>query len=436
MINLLIKNIELHTYSILPFFSFLIGIIITIIFLYYYFFSKNGVFLYLTYLILAISFYNFCLFHLFAVKDINQIIIYFKLHFLSISLFMLTYIFFIYRIVERPADKYIVLIIISIAILIIINFALFPEDSIIRINNQYKYSLDLFYNLFLFMGYSVAIYGLYLLRRNTDNIKNNINIPMFVKSIFYGIFCILLLLITDILVILGKINIPPLMPAGFIIYLLFLLFEVLKNQVLYYKILKDNYLQTIMGLIDLLDSRDHYTIKHAYRVSRYAALLANKLGINEDRKQNLKIACLLHDIGKIGIPDKILLKKGKLTKGEWQIIKKHPGEGESILKLVPFLREEAKLVETHHERSNGKGYPDRINENELLVESQLISISDTFDAMTSDRPYRKKFPLLAVLKELNRVKGKQFSKEIVDLFIKNWISLTNLYKKFKKIDNI
>ncbi len=436
MINLLIKNIELHTYSILPFFSFLIGIIIAVTFLYFYFFSKNNVFLYLTCLILAASFYNFCLFHLFAVKDINQIIIYFKLHFLSISLLILAFIFFIYKIIERHFDKYIFFISILGVILIFINFTLFPESSIIKIKNRYGFSLNLFYNLFLFMGYSALISGIYLLRKNTENIKNNINIPIFVNYIFYGIFCFFLFVITDVLVIIGVINIPPLLPAGFIIYWLFLLFEVSKNQVFYSKILKDNYLQTIMGLIDLLDSRDHYTIKHAYRVSRYAALLANKLGINEDRKQNLKIACLLHDIGKIGIPDKILLKKGKLTKEEWKIIKKHPEEGESILKLVPFLREEAKLVGTHHERSNGKGYPDRINENELLVESQLISISDTFDAMTSDRPYRKKFPLLAVLKELNRVKGKQFSKEIADLFIKNWISITNLYKKFKENDNI
>ena len=436
MFDLLLKKTELHVYSILPFFGFLIGIIITIIFLFYYFFSKNKIFLCLAFLALAASFYNFCLIHLFVVKDMDQIIIYFKLYFLSTIFLILAFIFSVYKVIERPLDKYILITGALVAILIIINFTLFPKNSIMKIKDQYRFSLNLFYNLFLFLEYSVLIYGLYLLRRNTENIRNNISIPIFVKSAFYGIFFIFLLVVTDVLVISGVINIPPLLPAGFIIYLLFLLFEVSKNQVIYYDILKNNYLQTIMGLTDLLDSRDQYTSKHAYRVSRYATFLAGKLDLDKNRIQYLKIACLLHDIGKINVPDKILLKKGKLTKEEWRLIKKHSEEGESILELVNFLQEEAKLVRTHHERSDGKGYPDEVNEDELPVESQLLSISDAFDAMTSDRPYRKKFSLIKVLKKLNRAKGSQFSKRMVDLFIENWTNIVDIYKDFKKTDNM
>ncbi len=436
MIDFLTHKITFHLYSVLPYLSFLIGLIVSLIFFYFYFFSKNKVFLYFFYLALFASFYNICMGKIFYIQDKLHAVFYLKLCFLASLLTMVMFIITIYKILEKDYDKYIILISAVSFILIILNFQTLFIDSIFQVKGQYRVKPTYYYFFYYATIYLVFIYGISLLIKNIKSMHNNINIPLFVESFFKVIILLMFLSVTDALNIIGFVKVPPLFSAGSIIYLLAMLFEVAKSNVIYYEILKKSYLQTIVGLADLIDSRDKYTFRHSYRVSRYAVFLAEKLKLNENQCHKLKTVSLLHDIGKIGVPDKILLKEGKLNSSEWEQMKKHPEKGESILQLVSFLREEAKLVRYHHERYDGKGYPDGLEDKEIPLIVSLLSVADCFDAMTSDRPYRNKLSLKEVYEELKKNRGRQFSKEIVDLIIKHWDKIVKLYKEFENADRL
>lgn len=174
---------------------------------------------------------------------------------------------------------------------------------------------------------------------------------------------------------------------------------------------------TLEALVRALDAREHETGCHSARVQGYAVTLAEKLGFKGDRMANLARGALLHDIGKIGVSDQILLKKGKLDQNEWAQIKQHPSIGYEIVKGVSFLGGASALIISHHERFDGTGYPNGIKGVDVPLEARMFAVIDTYDAMTSDRPYRKALTPEIAREEIIRCSGSQFDPQIVESFL-------------------
>ncbi|GMQ57668.1 HD-GYP domain-containing protein [Vallitalea sediminicola] len=177
-------------------------------------------------------------------------------------------------------------------------------------------------------------------------------------------------------------------------------------------------METIHALNDALEVKDAYTGGHATRVQEYAVKLAKASGMKKKEVEMIRTAALLHDIGKIGIPDFILNKKGKLTREEYEIIKEHPVMGARILSNVDSLKEISNIIRYHHEKHDGTGYPDALKGADIPIESAILAIADSFDAMTTDRPYKRAMASLEALDELKVNKGTQFNPILVDEFIK------------------
>ncbi len=191
----------------------------------------------------------------------------------------------------------------------------------------------------------------------------------------------------------------------------------LENAFLYTEI-REVYFSTIQVLSSALDAKDSYTEGHSQRVTEYSLAVAEELKLPKNEIEMIQIAAILHDIGKIGIRDLILCKPGKLTKDEFDIIKNHPSLGAEIVSHIAFLADKAKLIKHHHERFDGKGYPDGLKEQEIPIGSRIIAVCDSFDAMTSKRSYRENIPVHKALAELNKCSGTQFDAEIANTFIK------------------
>jgi putative nucleotidyltransferase with HDIG domain len=182
--------------------------------------------------------------------------------------------------------------------------------------------------------------------------------------------------------------------------------------------LESNYQMTLEALVAALDAREHETFSHSLRVRAYTRYLARQGGYPPALLPSLEQGALLHDIGKIAVADAILLKPAKLTAEEWVEMRKHPTEGDEILKRVPFLRPASAVVRHHHERFDGTGYPDALKGAEIPLGARLFTVADTLDAMTSDRSYRKGPGFEAARTEIQRQSGKQFDPHIVELFLK------------------
>jgi putative nucleotidyltransferase with HDIG domain len=170
------------------------------------------------------------------------------------------------------------------------------------------------------------------------------------------------------------------------------------------------YIQTIKALAEAVDAKDSYTRGHSERVGVYASKIARELGLPKDQIERVYIAGVLHDLGKIGIRDAVILKPEKLTDAEYDEIKQHPVIGARILQQVQFLSDVVPCVRHHHEWYDGsmRGYPERLAGDRIPLPSRIILVADTVEAMTSDRPYRKAMPLDAVLAEVRRFTGTQF----------------------------
>ena len=180
--------------------------------------------------------------------------------------------------------------------------------------------------------------------------------------------------------------------------------------------LKHSYDMTLQALVASLDAREHRTGNHSQRVSMYAILLAKGVGIKSKDLGAISKGAMLHDIGKIGIPDKILLKPGKLTAAEWSLMRMHPEIGYNILKGIDFLEPSLGIVLNHHERFDGKGYPAGLRGRDIPLGARLFSVVDTFDTMTTIRPYRKAVSLDRAFHEVTRCAGTQFDPDIVEYF--------------------
>ena len=181
--------------------------------------------------------------------------------------------------------------------------------------------------------------------------------------------------------------------------------------------LNESYLDTLKILSASIDARDQYTLGHSQRVSQLSLLLGRQLGLEEAELKDLEIACLLHDIGKIRVPDRILQKQGALDDEERSLMIQHPQHGADILGLAASLQPFISVALSHHERYDGEGYPRGLKGEEIPLYAAIVAIADCFDAMTTNRPYRAGLSATEALAEIQRCRGTQFSPKLVDLFI-------------------
>lgn len=190
--------------------------------------------------------------------------------------------------------------------------------------------------------------------------------------------------------------------------------------------------ETILAIAKTVDAKDVRTSKHSQRVSEYSGMIAKEYGFSEEEQENLKKAALLHDIGKIGIPDAVLNKPSRLTDEEYAVMKSHVTHGAEILKDFTFIDHVVEGAKYHHERYDGRGYPDGLKGEEIPLYGRIISIADAFDAMTANRVYRKSQDFDYVLGELKKGRGTQFDPELLDIFLKlldnKTIDIEKLYK--------
>lgn len=192
---------------------------------------------------------------------------------------------------------------------------------------------------------------------------------------------------------------------------------VLQNADLF-KNLQKAYFDTLSALTSAIDAKDSYTRGHSERVTELSIKLANECKVSDADIENIKIGGLLHDIGKIGIPEAVLNKPGRLNDEEFAIIKSHPDLGIHILGKVEFLEPMVPIIRHHHERYDGRGYPAGLKGDEIPYLARIVSVVDTFDAMTTNRPYRKALSIEESLKEIEKCSGTQFDPEIAAAFVK------------------
>ena len=180
---------------------------------------------------------------------------------------------------------------------------------------------------------------------------------------------------------------------------------------------EQTYLNTVQALVSAIEASDAYTRGHSERVTRFSLALGKRVGMAEEALRRLERAAVLHDIGKIGIDINILHKREKLTPADIEVLKQHPSIGVRILEPIHFLGEVREIIEQHHERYDGQGYPRGLSAEEWLLEAKVLAVCDTYDAMTSDRPYRKALPMEVAIQEIRDHSGRQFDPEVAAAFI-------------------
>jgi len=184
-----------------------------------------------------------------------------------------------------------------------------------------------------------------------------------------------------------------------------------------YESLYTNFTDTLKALVSTIEARDSYTGRHSERVTRYALEIADRIGLGLEERDAIKYACYLHDIGKIGVRDIVLLKPGRLTPQEFRDIRQHPVIGDSILKSLAFLPLERAIIRHHHERWDGSGYPDGLRGAEIPLLARVAAVADAYDALTSTRPYRGRAEHEAAVREIRRWTGRQFDPDVVEAFL-------------------
>jgi putative nucleotidyltransferase with HDIG domain len=184
------------------------------------------------------------------------------------------------------------------------------------------------------------------------------------------------------------------------------------------KKLTNYFYNVVQSLVRIMEARDPYIKGHSESVARYAEMIAVRMGFPHEKVELLKEIALLHDIGKLGIEERILNKKEALTDEEWAIIRRHPLIGEEMLKPILITEEMLAIVRGHHERYDGKGYPDRIGGDSVNIFAAILSVADAYDAMLSDRAYRSAMSKDEAIKQLQDNKNSQFNPVVVDTFVK------------------
>jgi len=250
--------------------------------------------------------------------------------------------------------------------------------------------------------------GMPLLIRENDNNDSIMAIPLKIRSRVFGI---LISLIRDSKRYFNEKD----------LYFLNFLTEkasfLIENLALYENIY-ENLFSALYAFVETIEARDPYTKQHSTRVTGYAVSIARAIRCSQEEIDMLNVSGNLHDIGKIGIPDNILLKPGRLTEGEFEVIKRHPIIGGNIIGHFGLWTDEQNIIKHHHERWDGRGYPDRLKGEETPFLSRIISVADVYDALTSDRSYRKRLQDDVSVGIIREEAGSQFDPKIVDVFLK------------------
>mgnify|MGYP002611156647 CR=1 FL=1 len=199
-----------------------------------------------------------------------------------------------------------------------------------------------------------------------------------------------------------------------------------------FKQLEQAYMESIQTVRYTVEAKDTYTRGHSDRVSEYSVLIGKKLGLSDEDINRLKIGGLFHDVGKIGVPDNILQKNGKLSDDEYSEIKNHPTIGAHILSTASIFKDILPIVKYHHERYDGRGYPEMLKGEEIPYLARIAAVADTFDAMTSRRSYRGPIDIEHVKDEIKRCEGTQFDPQVAEAFLE---ILNNNYEKIQEIQN-
>jgi putative two-component system response regulator len=200
--------------------------------------------------------------------------------------------------------------------------------------------------------------------------------------------------------------------------------------------LKEAYQDTIVRLATAAEYRDDNTGTHLQRLSRYAEVIAKNLGIPADRAELIKLASPMHDIGKIGMPDHILLNQGKLNDDEWRIVKSHPEMGHEILKEShsPLLETAAAIALGHHERYDGTGYPKGLRGDEIPTEAMIVAVADVFDALTTSRPYKPGYGVEESIAMMEKEVGSHFDPKVFAAFLQGINEIKSIRKMFERDD--
>jgi HD-GYP domain-containing protein (c-di-GMP phosphodiesterase class II) len=177
-------------------------------------------------------------------------------------------------------------------------------------------------------------------------------------------------------------------------------------------------LSQLYVLTQLLDLKDMSIGRHCTRLAEWAVRIASDLGLGADERRNIEVASLLHDVGKVGVSDAILGKNGPLDRSEWEEMRKHPDYGWNLLRLVPGLESASLYVLHHHERIDGRGYPAGLKGDQIPLGGKIVAVVDAFDAMISDRCYRRGLPAEVAIERLVGGSGRQFDPEVVDRFVR------------------
>jgi putative nucleotidyltransferase with HDIG domain len=206
-----------------------------------------------------------------------------------------------------------------------------------------------------------------------------------------------------------------------------------RNNLTFQRALENSYEAVLDALLAALDTRDTETEGHSERVTAYTMLLAEQMGVAQDELYHIERGALLHDIGKIGVPDRILLKPGPLTDEEWVEMRKHPVIGFKMCSKIEFLKGAAQIVLHHHEKWDGTGYPDGLRAEMIPLGARIFSVVDSLDAMTTDRPYRKARGYDLACEEIRRHRGTQFDPAVVDAFLtvseERWSTIRDVPRK-------
>ncbi|KUO76743.1 MAG: hypothetical protein APF77_12675 [Clostridia bacterium BRH_c25] len=203
-----------------------------------------------------------------------------------------------------------------------------------------------------------------------------------------------------------------------------------------YEILKHSYLKTVQSLVSVVEAKDEYTESHSIRVAKYSSFIASEMKYHKSFIEDIWVAGVLHDIGKIGISDSILNKSSALTKEEYDIIKQHPEIAYRIVSKIGLGEDILKAIRHHHERYDGKGYPDMIKENEIPIMASIISVADAFDAITSNRPYRKSRSISQGISEIVVNKGTQFNPTVVGTLEMMFLTKRAIFEKIYNDEDI
>jgi putative nucleotidyltransferase with HDIG domain len=185
-----------------------------------------------------------------------------------------------------------------------------------------------------------------------------------------------------------------------------------------YRRLEESSLEAIEGLNAAVEAKDPYTAGHSQRVQRIVVALGEELGLSPTRLTALRHAGLFHDIGKLAVPDAILVKPGRLTDEEYARVKRHPADGARIVAKLGRLRDSVPIIRHHHERWDGNGYPDGLAAEEIPLEAAITGLADAWDAMTTDRPYQRALSAVEAAAEIRSGRGTQFAPDVVDAFFR------------------